>query len=292
MKHLTYIRGGFLANLGVAASLLLLLIGTTLAGQRTYAVSGCLSNLRRIGQATALYTSDFDGFYPAAYSSVQNPLWSTYNWSWRLEPYLRAGATAALDKNDGYDTSEGHIGRIDFGWADSGGPTWHCPTDHDGANMSYGTNPFISGADERQEEDIRVPAWRPSLAASQIPDPEETLWAGDTNKEWHEDAGRYYKVYADWMRDRDLPTIDGRPRTRAEIVDWYRAYLKEDNTDIRGECLRPGGWGCKGPAYRHDRNGVGTGKAGMVFCDGHVKAMPFGSITVRNVFPELGGSKP
>jgi len=271
----------------LAGSLMILSFGAFFAVRDHLAENSCLKNLHRIAAATLMYSDDFDGYFPAAYKSTRWPMWKSSNWSWSLEPYLRAGATSEMGKNTMYRTDGGTKGNVSLGWANAGGATWHCPADTTGSNVSYGSNPFVLGADEYLEEGIRVDSWRPSKRKSEIPEPERVLLAGDTTKQWHEDVGKYYEVYGDWMRDRDLPKKDGHAMSLAEELSWYREFLSEDDTEIRGECPRPGGYGCKGPAYWHFRRGTGDGSAGMVFCDGHVRAMPFGSIHVENLLPEV-----
>jgi prepilin-type processing-associated H-X9-DG protein len=273
-------------------SLLFTLAGSVLALRPKLQDASCLRNLGRIGAATHLYCQDFDGLYPMAYTSIRWPQFTTYNWSYRLEPYLLAGASCEQSKGVIYSTGGGKKGEVSLGWANSGGITWHCPADTTGSNISYGTNPFVSGAEELQEDGVRKPTWQSSLMDAEIVDPSITLWAGDTTKEWHEDANEYYEVYADWMRAANLPKRHGKAMSFVQMSDWYSALLEEDDTNIRADCPRPGGYGCKGPSYWHNRSGDRTGAAGMVFCDGHAALMPFGAIKVEMLFANSKESRP
>jgi prepilin-type processing-associated H-X9-DG protein len=48
------------------------------------------------------------------------------------------------------------------------------------------------------------------------------------------------------------------------------------------------GWAgkCKMISYRHMHSGLKSGMTNVMFCDGHVKAMRFGTMRVHNWIPE------
>jgi prepilin-type processing-associated H-X9-DG protein len=171
-------------------------------------------------------------------------------------------------------------------WSRSGGAFWHCPSDGLGTNMSFGANPMLAGAFFRSDCSSPLPGklWQAAQSMAAVTHPARVIWAGDTNKSWKADQQRYDEVYTDWvMRTDDVL----RGKSLEQAVAWYREFLTQDFTDYRGHCPYPDIYGCKGPAYRHSRHGPRSGIADMVFCDGHAKGMPIGSIHVGNVFPGL-----
>ena len=246
----------------------------------------CTSNLMRIGQAMSMYAQDNDGYYPAATQS-EPTLGMIHTWCWLLDPYLHAGVTTDLNVDPFF--ANGSPDGTKESWGDSGGSVWHCPDDHLGSNISYACNPWVAGylsaPDFRLNlKNERMPAWQRSLRSSEVPHPSETIFAGDSNKFWDESKQQYDDVFADWVRSIDGPVAG---RTHGQTIAWYRGFLQTDYTDSEGDCQSPGEWSCKGPAYRHFRHGDRTGSANMLFCDGHVKMFPFGSMKAENVFPEL-----
>lgn len=249
------VAGGMLAALGPGRRLLAARAGAS--GQ----APTCLSNLRQIGQATMMYVQDSDGAFPAAWGSC------TGNWNQRLAPYVKSAAV------------------------------WKCPLDNEGEAKSYGTNGLISGAFVMDDcaTQKRSPLWQDSKRLADIQAPARVVWAGDTTKVWRHnppemwsrpagDLGKYAAVFTDWMRSTDAP--HGGKDLRATVA-WYRDFLRQDYTDYRGVCPNPGLYGCKGPAYRHGRTGPGTGTANVIYCDGHAAGVPFGALTVENIFPQL-----
>ena len=227
----------------------------------------CLANLHEIGEATSLYLQDYDETFPPAWDGcVGDNGWEFGTWQDRLSPY-----TESTNRYRSWFSHNQHL--------------WHCPADKVGDKGSYGVNAWIAGAFSRLDcalED-RSPLWMDSLNLSQLSAPSRILWGGDTNKEWKREEVDYGVVFADWMRKTDGPLQN---RTTNEMYGWFESYIHTDYTDVRGDCPYPGRYGCKGIAYRHERRGTGTGKANVLFCDGHVENVPFGTLEVTNLIPE------
>jgi prepilin-type processing-associated H-X9-DG protein len=273
-----------LTELLVVAALLCALaaivVPTLAAGREKAGSVTCLSNLRQIGQAMRLYIQDNDDTLPAAYTVYGNGKDVFLSWPYLLEPYLHAGVTDTYAA----ENNSTPVGDLARSWANTGGSLWHCPADHLGLNMSYGANPMITGSFLMMFGTMRTGDWQASKRLSEIRRPERIVFAGDSNKLWSDDTQEYREVFIDWERGID-PPLKGKPL--AQQIAWYREFLKQDYTDAEGDCPTPGLYGCKGPSYRHDRTGPGTGRADMLFCDGHVQAMPFGSMQAENIFPNL-----
>ena len=270
----------------------------------------CLYNLKLIGLATSMYLEDNDQVFPPAWGGcTSNQGWRMTTWAWELEPYVQAGVV-----ND----ADGH--HSDGAWARSGGQLWHCPSDKAGSNISYGVNALVAGAYPQVDcsEHSEHPSWSKSEAAlyarsqdksgtmthdqyvqalealahtrcwevskslSDVLHPSQTIWAGDTNKVWDRAQGGYSEVFTDWMRRTDTPL---RHKNEQETRQWYKDFLAHDYTYYQGICPNPSSYGCKSLAYRHYRSGSGTGSANVVYCDGHVKSMLFGTVTVDHLFP-------
>lgn len=270
----------FLVVLALVCAVLAVLAPTLeTARQRTANVT-CLGNLRQIGQAMLMYTQDNDSYLPAAYTEYNDGSSGFRTWPWLLEPYLHAGVTYTyVPENDLTSVKD-----LKQSWANTGDSLWHCPDDHIGQNMSYGANPMVTGSFVMMFRTMRSNQWEPSWRLSAIHHPELVIFAGDTNKLWSDDTQEYREVYIDWERPID-PPLSGKPES-AQIA-WYRQFLKQDYTYVEDGCPTPGLYGCKGPSYRHNRTGPGSGSANMVFCDGHVKSFEIGTITPDNLFPNL-----
>lgn len=122
-----------------------------------------------------------------------------------------------------------------------------------------------------------------SLPLAGIKSPANVAWAADTSHAWY---GFYSAVFTDWtrpIRDGGCPDNEG---TCAQNL-WTR-ILANDYTEVREfPWSYSPAWTNKAPAFRHSRTGPRTGIANVVFCDGHVKAMPFGKLKLNNILPSL-----
>jgi len=301
---LSYVIAGAVAT--VVVSVVVPVIATA---RRTTHGQTCASNLQRIGQAMQQYLSDYDQTFPPAYCATYEDAGNHYAaWDSLLDPYIGSGVAP------------------ESGWAyvDSWNATfvpetqntknkenkvppdtvvrapWHCPEDMADGVLSYGLNPMVSGAYKIfhnrgvDEKVVHAQEWQDSLRLSQVPDPASIVWAGDTNRLWDSKKKQYTaQVFPEWPRRTDLYL---RQMTEAELRRWYRSFLSRDLTDYRDDCPYPLAWGCRAPAYRHSGTGSGTGSGGskkiatMLFCDGHVRSFPAGTLQVENVFPDRGKS--
>lgn len=270
--------------MALSISLISCVLGTSFAVQSKMARGSCVSNLGKIGQATLMYCDDNDDLFPTTFAfNGQQIMWHN-----KIEPYLKSGMVNKESKGLDINTGAGKAEEMSLGWADSGGSTWHCPEDHVGGNVSYGANALIGGANTNLGgpwSHVRNEWYVESLTRAQVPHPERVVWAGDTNKLWQDDTQRFTAVFSDWMRDD--PRVSGRHGTLQEKADWFRKYLSEDYTFNRDDCDPPGLYNCKGPAFRHDWRGKGTGATGMVFCDGHAAIFRAGELKVENIMPVL-----
>jgi prepilin-type N-terminal cleavage/methylation domain-containing protein/prepilin-type processing-associated H-X9-DG protein len=216
----------------------------------------CLSSLRQIGTAVMQYTQDNDEVYPLVYGD-----WGM--WTDMISPYIKMGGT-------NYSAGQSFI---------------HCPDDvstNPASALSYNLNPCVCGiwSDSQNYHEQ-------SHTLASINSPSNVSFASDGNRMWFGGSWNDCPVETDWarpMRDINCPSDESQC-----AKDWYtQHWLDVDFTDLEvlpWNC--DPSWSCKGPDYRHSRNGVNTGIANMVFCDGHAKGMKFGQMTLQNVFPDL-----
>lgn len=223
----------------------------------------CLSNLKQVGSATAMYCQDYDELLPMAHAE-------SGAWTQSIDPYVK------------------QIGAGDWSRAKAG--MYHCPTDGRGNNLSYAVNAVIAGC------------WRGSVGAlwcndtsfslAGIEHPANALWAADANKQWGvgtPDGSTWGDVPTDFIR----PSLDlGLAYTDQKAIDFYTNWLNnKDYTDIpSGEFpwnCPDGSWMCKGIAWRHNRTGYQTGSANIVYVDGHAKNSKYHQLTAANFFPQL-----
>lgn len=216
----------------------------------------CLSNLKQIGMAVTQYTQDFDEVYPLVYGD-------TGMWTDTISPYVKMGGS---------------------GYA-AGGSFIHCPDDvstNPNSALSYSLNPTVSGiwSDSQNYHEA-------SHTLAQINSPANVAYGAEGNRMWFGGSWNDCPVETDWarpMRDLSCPSNES-----ACAKDWYtNNWIGVDFTDLKvmpWNCAPA--WSCKGPDYRHARNGLNSGFANMIFCDGHAKAISFGRMTLANVFPDL-----
>ncbi|BDI28209.1 hypothetical protein CCAX7_002600 [Capsulimonas corticalis] len=250
----------------------------------------CPSNLQILGKALAMYLADNDQAYPPAYSAcfgndraAHRAAWTSY-----LDPYVSAkiDGGAGWVISTGWSILENAPGDASKQNVSAASGPWRCPNDADDAVLSYGLNPMVSGAYKQWNcgSEDHEPEWQDSLKTSDVQNPGQIVWGGDTNRYWDPTKNKYTAVFPEWPRKTDLYL---RNLTKPQLVEWYRSFLSKDFTDIKDQCSYPLAWGCRAPSYRHDRSVGNPGAAAMLFCDGHVRAVPFGKLSVENIFPDL-----
>lgn len=219
----------------------------------------CLSNTKQMGLATALYVQDYDETFPGAaiWITGNNPFeWTP--WFISIDPYVKAAGQSKIDQQK------------------KGGAFWRCPSDTDTrSNVSYACSGALSG-------NYLPWANTPAKTLAAIDKPSQVVWAGDTNKQ-----GDNGYAPAEWVRPEDVPGCNGDLLCQAT---WYRdKWLKTDATGPAYNANSPcpiGLWNCKGPSYRHVRNGERSGSANFIYGDGHSKSARFGSLRVSNYLPQ------
>jgi prepilin-type N-terminal cleavage/methylation domain-containing protein/prepilin-type processing-associated H-X9-DG protein len=218
----------------------------------------CLSNEKQIGLATMQYTQDYDERFPVDWGSQGSP------WNVAIEPYVKAGLKA--------DAS-------DWNRAKS---IYHCPDDGASAiyTMSYSVNANIGGM-----------PYAPSKTIAAIDSPADVVWATEAVHPYS--AGAAVETPTDLIRCVGPGESDGWPydihtsctadATVIKVNHWLNDNDWTDYTGDRSAACPNGGFGCtKYPSFRHTRGGVKSGLANMVFCDGHAKAVRWGSQKAQN----------
>jgi len=230
----------------------------------------CLSNLKQIGLATAMYTQDYDEMMPFA--------WNQYGgWYNFVNPYIKNGTDPAIAFN-----SVGTKG------------VWHCPSDKN-PGLSYAANANIFGGG------TQIWAMWPSTSISQMDKPADLVVVGEVVG-WYTPSGTYTDVPTDFNRaGADISSITDP--TSDQWVSWYHDWLKLDETDKQpgttaNQCdasilINPvnGITDCKAVSWRHSRNGLNSGMANFAFADGHAKAIKMTQMRVHNWFPHLTDSQ-
>ncbi|MDX1932290.1 MAG: DUF1559 domain-containing protein [Capsulimonadales bacterium] len=250
----------------------------------------CLSNVKQLGLAIMMYVQDYDetfGFSQTTFNpAAPYPIGPDGNpdSTWRnvLQPYIKNG------------TGRGTIQA--------------CPSDAQlqGATSSYAVNGVLFGINERNFDPANpnVTGLVPSLALAAINTPSETLAMADVSH------------WAGGGTGTDMVRVGDRARNPNAINDnivaplgslaaakSLMAIFKQADCDFTdysgfpweggsGVCTPSNGepaiaWAMKSPAYRHTRNGLGTGFANVVWADGHAKTVRFGRLGASNYDPTL-----
>lgn len=201
--------------------------------------TSCLSDLKQVGLAMALYGNDFDGGYPAWSSYVydlvhggpySNPVDYPYGinttsnfWDYKLIPYVKSGTPPTTDTRGGY----------------SGG-VWQCPDANEPAGLrSLGLSMgFIYS---RKGGSYLWPT------ESQIIAPADSIIAGDSGMDgrlgWPSQFSAYYDYYGIYT--------DSTPYNAAGNDTWNGKFDREEPN-------------------RHSNNGR-DGSANYVYADFHAK---------------------
>jgi prepilin-type N-terminal cleavage/methylation domain-containing protein/prepilin-type processing-associated H-X9-DG protein len=239
--------------------------------------STCLSNLKQIGLAMMMYVQDYDETFPFAQTSFADTApYPGGDATWRavLQPYIKNGQ-----------------GR---------GSLLSCPSDpalQANGSTSYAVNGVLFGANEAPQGALT--GFTASFALAAINAPADLLAVADTSHWIDGGSGTDFLRVGDAQRGgraganvpfgadtiqaaRTLQTLFKTPA--CDFTD-YRGTPWDGSTD---NCAgTTSSWGMKVPAYRHTRNGLGTGFANIVFADGHVKARRFGNLGASDYLPAL-----
>lgn len=230
----------------------------------------CLSNCKQIGTAQMMYLQDYDEMFGLAWGE-------NVHYISGLQPYIK--------------NSFGLVGSV----ASATG-VWQCPSapviGRNRVSASYTTNGNLMGVGY---------SWGPiepvhqSLSMAAVNRPAEVVSIAETNRVMFPDGNA--DTGTDFIRV-GIPgggggDING-PRDCTDAGQtacrWYALQSKcFDYTNFENTIKDPNitGWRQKQLAFRHSKNGVGTGLANVVYADGHAKAVQFGRITPRAWLPQL-----
>ena len=261
------------------------------AREKARAIS-CLSNCKQLGLAVMMYVQDYDETFPFAWG---NPAGT---WSQTCDPYIKNGG-AAPKKADG---------TVD--WQAAKG-VYHCPSDSWGggdASMSYAANANLFGGNSEGKDAngnlIPLKSYFQPKGLATMLRPAETVALTECNKFKPSWGG--FAVPTDLIRmgsPDDVPALasDSFDVNSEDAAKWYYNNMKnEDFTAAFDSNLGPtdgctdaisgskeSSWGCKYPAFRHNRSGNHSGYANMVFADGHAKAVRHSSLGAGSWLPGL-----
>jgi prepilin-type N-terminal cleavage/methylation domain-containing protein/prepilin-type processing-associated H-X9-DG protein len=231
--------------------------------------TSCLSNMKQIALANAMYTNDSDGVFPFAWFCGDD---GCNSWNTVLYPYIKSGGK---DLSVGFDKYDG---------------VWNCPSSaHKG--VSYSANALVLGGGANAGWAIGgIYEYRGSESESSVDRIASVLLTTEANPWFNPDGS-----FMDFPTDFPRPIMDfATPVSNRsdEAVAWYQQWLKVDLTSLRlgvdtvpAEVALAGN--PKGVAWRHTRSGNNTGSANGAYLDGHAKASRFGSLKVENWFPQL-----
>ncbi len=233
--------------------------------------TSCLSNLRQLGLGMSMYVQDYDESFPFAQYNA-NPADGT--WRGTIGPYTKAAVGA--------------------------GGMFTCLSDSEIQSAteptSYAVNGVLFGFNGGNDPvDVT-----PSLTLADMIAPAEVLAMGEA-AHWNGNGG----TPTDFIRVGDLQrsgvnnsnlNLDDTSLAAAQQVQTVFKNKLCDFTDYKGRpwegtsdnCAGTTvAWGMKTPAYRHSRNGLGSGIANIVFADGHVKGVQFSRLGASSYLPRL-----
>lgn len=211
--------------------------------------SSCASNLRQIGLGAMQYSQDFDErFIPAATTDG--------SWTKLIQPYLKSGGT-------GSTAAAGDINTV-----------MSCPSRPYGIPADYAVNSHITGF-----------GTDPSPTLAVIDSASEVVFAADAYRVasagWGTPAGNEHSE-TDFADAGNFGAAEGSNALVTAVNTWCRTDFGE-GWDVSANM----DWTRKAPSFRHTRNGPNSGIANMVFVDGHVKAIRFGTQKAVNWLPSL-----
>lgn len=228
----------------VLASVLMTVVGRMRESARQ---TGCLSNLRNIGAAVFLYSTDNNDNMPFEISTTpENPTGHSSIWQIDLGAYIPYAQPNTSGKSD----RDGKVQSLP-------GSPFHCPSakkerswlgmEPDYAAISrHGSGPGTQGIFSRNAWG----AFYPPLKRALIRQPERCMLVFDACN--------------------GSSVLEGAWGVTADT----RSALKTISAAVPKSCLAP----------RHGYNGKDsrTGRFGVVFCDGHVEAMSYGDPRLRD----------
>jgi prepilin-type N-terminal cleavage/methylation domain-containing protein/prepilin-type processing-associated H-X9-DG protein len=243
--------------------------------------TSCLSNVKQMGLAMMMYVQDYDEIFPFAQTSTSAAApYPNNDGTWRavIQPYVRNGQ-----------------GR---------GSILSCPSDSvlpgadQGGSSSYAVNGVLFGANEAANGALT--GFTASMALASMNRPADVLAMADTCH-WTDGGSP-----TDFLRVGDRqrgglagPNLDLAADSLAAARQLQIMFKTPscDFTDYTGrpwegtsDNCAPGvtaNWGMKVPAYRHVRNGLGSGIANVVWADGHAKSVQFSRLGASNYLPTL-----
>jgi len=250
----------------------------------------CLSNVKQFGLGEQMYIQDYDETFPLAWGrelsddeKAANPTAYDDPSSWwnEIYPYIKNG-------------SGGNVGDTDArGQTSKKGGMYHCPSHSAAGLMSYASNGLIHGAGPGPNDGAGWANNRPSLSLAGIDSPADVVAISEVNTAYLN--GQPWNVPSDFIALEDFPgpppNYDNTTHTACMVRSWAKGLNGYDDytdatwwTPPSSQC--PGGtWSCKFPAYRHNRTGLKSGYANMVFADGHAHAQRYGSLDFDNLMP-------
>ena len=210
----------------------------------------CVSNLKQIGSAAMQYSQEFDErVIPANMNNL--------NWTQVIQPYLKSGGT-------GGTASAGDMGSV-----------MSCPSRPFGEPGDYAVNANITGFGTS----------RPSKSLAAIDATSEVVLAADSYRIWAVGWGiAQSKAHAetDFAGAGDFSVVEGSNAMVTAVNQWCKTDYGE-GWDVSANM----DWTRKAPSFRHGRSGPNTGLSNMLFVDGHVKSVRFGTQKAVNWMPKL-----
>jgi prepilin-type N-terminal cleavage/methylation domain-containing protein/prepilin-type processing-associated H-X9-DG protein len=245
------------------------------AREKARAIS-CISNLKQVGTAMMMYVQDYDETYPFAQTSTNAAApYPNNDGTWRatVQPYMKNG--------------QGR-GTIIACQSDSA-----IPAGAQGGSSSYAVNGVLFGANEAANGALT--GFTPSFALAAMNRPADIIAVGDVAHWTGGGSPTDYLRVGDAARGGRAGANIPDPADSLAAARKMQRIFKDrvcDFTDYSGmpwtgdsDTCAP--WGMKTPAYRHSRNGLGSGIANIVYADGHAKATPFGRLGASNYLPTL-----
>jgi prepilin-type N-terminal cleavage/methylation domain-containing protein/prepilin-type processing-associated H-X9-DG protein len=225
----------------------------------------CLSNTKQLGLAFMMYVQDYDETFPfAQYSPVDG---SDGTWRNTIQPYVKNGQGS--------------------------GSLLGCPSDYalpsgaNGGSSSYAVSGVLTGYNGGNDPTQVTP----SQTLAVINTPADVLLMADVCH-WTQ-GGSPTDMLRLLTGGFDNSNIEQQAGTLAAAMTLQTLFKTPacDYTDYSGtpwdgstdHCAGTvATWGMKVPAYRHSRNGLGSGFANIVFADGHSKARRWGQLGASN----------
>jgi len=258
----------------------------------------CLSNVKQFGLGEQMYVQDYDETFPLAWGVETNPpppgqYEDPSSWWNEIYPYIKNGSGGTAYNGVG-------SGDVDErGQTSNKKGLYHCPSATVSDKINYATNGLIHGAGPGPGDGAGWANNRPSLSLAAIDKPADVVAISEVNTAYQN--GKPWNVPSDFIAEEDFPgpppNYDSSTHTACMVRSWAKGLNGyDDYTDATwwnppsSQC--PGGtWSCKFPAFRHNRTGLKSGFANMVFADGHAHAQRYGSLDFDNLMPHPQNSR-